>query len=406
MDKEKEIILKSYFLKSRNKCFALKNWLALKDKQFSLINALNCIYDASDGNFSKMDDIITHLTDKKKNYGRTQVYADENHKIVDIVKNADGVLELIGYDTNSPLTLKGQKVHDNSKIFRKSDSQVSKTYQNAVEKMYNLGSEVRDLFPNESNVFLTQAMKSIREYAQQHKINPNRVVKYIKLKKLMLDDNDFTIKPFTNENREQRVIVITEEVAEKFRNYYQMTEYKFYETIKTFLHDILVDPVNAKPSDILIQNGLNRYKLIVLLRKNNLLIKDERIVDKDENGNDRTATMQVKYKVPKKNFDRKLRNLYIKIFERNVPDKEIFEEDKITEDGAAAMGATSADASGQFSQPVFQMQRRTSYYNKDLEEDTSTSSVGSYQYDVPFIGDKETLSRKNGVGRSISINKT
>ena len=68
-------------------------------------------------------------------------------------------------------------------------------------------------------------------------------------------------------------------------------------------------------------------------------------------------------------------------------------------------GATSAESSGQFSQPVFPMQRRTTYNNsREIEEDTTTSSVGNYQYDVPFAGDKETLSRKNGKGGSVSIN--
>ena len=40
----------------------------------------------------------------------------------------------------------------------------------------------------------------------------------------------------------------------------------------------------------------------------------------------------------------------------------------------------------------------------DIEEDTTTSTVGNYQYDVPFAGDKETLSRNNGVNGSTSIN--
>ena len=39
-----------------------------------------------------------------------------------------------------------------------------------------------------------------------------------------------------------------------------------------------------------------------------------------------------------------------------------------------------------------------------IEEDTTTSTVGNYQYDVPFAGDKETLSRNNGVNGSTSIN--
>ncbi|MDE5888607.1 MAG: hypothetical protein K2H20_01160, partial [Bacilli bacterium] len=203
----------------------------------------------------------------------------------------------------------------------------------------------------------------------------------------------------------------------------------------------------------------NRSKLINLSKNNQMLFKEEEIVDKDENGEDRTATMRVKYKVPKKNFDRKLRNLYIKMFERNVPEplqiesyqNDIFFSDiiddkdkrerfkdqldlmkgspltmgvighpehKQTDDAAKVYnkrieeegeggciggGTTNASSSGQYSQPSFPMNRRTMY--GDVDEDTTTTSVGNYQYDVPFCGDKETLARKNGKGGSISINK-
>ena len=85
------------------------------------------------------------------------------------------------------------------------------------------------------------------------------------------------------------------------------------------------------------------------------------------------------------------------MFERNVPetDKEL-----VSEEGECG-GATGSDASGQYSQPLFGVQRRQIY---DVEESTTTSTVGDYQYTVPFTGDKETLARKNGVGGSISIN--
>ena len=132
-----------------------------------------------------------------------------------------------------------------------------------------------------------------------------------------------------------------------------------------------------------------------------MLLKSEKISDKDENGDSKTATMKVKYQVPKADFNHKLKKLFIKLFERNTPKKQ--QSEIIGEDGeCGAMGATGADASGAFEQPVFGVQRRQISRNID---ETDTCSVGNYQYDVPFIGDKETLSRKNGVGGSVSINK-
>ena len=78
MDNEKLNKLKEYNSKSRNKVMALANWINLNVKPFKVINALECIYDYAKGNFRTMDDIISHLTAKRKVYGRTQVYAEED----------------------------------------------------------------------------------------------------------------------------------------------------------------------------------------------------------------------------------------------------------------------------------------------------------------------------------------
>ena len=58
--------INEYKKKSRNKCFALLNWNNLKVKNYTLDEMLTCIYNAADGSFSEMDNIIDHLTDKRK----------------------------------------------------------------------------------------------------------------------------------------------------------------------------------------------------------------------------------------------------------------------------------------------------------------------------------------------------
>ena len=115
-----------------------------------------------------------------------------------------------------------------------------------------------------------------------------------------------------------------------------------------------------------------------------------------ENGNPKSATMKVRYAVPKKNFNRNLKRLYIRLFEQNLPINE--------EEGGAMGGATSADSSGQFSQPLFSKPVKQKPYTEVMDEASTTQTVGNYQYDVPFAGDEETLSRHNGVGGSVSIN--
>lgn len=403
--------LQDFYSKNKNLCLGLNNWLAIQNKSFKLVDALACIYEYANGNSLIMKDIISHIIDSKKRkvQGRANTaYGVEIKHQIDIVPNTEGKLVLQGYNSDKDLQLKGQHHEvDNSKIF-KNDGTVNKNYKKSEEKLYNLGFLVRNLYPEEDNIFITHAMQAIKKYANDVlKKTPEKVIRMIRLGKLYYDPTDEQIKPknrLKTENIANRVIIVTESMAKYLKEEIEMTEYKFQINIKKFLHDLLVDPVNAQVPEVFRYYGYNRSKLIALLKLNDILRKNERIVDKDEFGNDRTATMQIKYRVPKKHFDRKLRNLFIKMFERNVPE---IKRNELDEEGCGAMmgGATSAESSGQFSQPLFPMQRRTMYNdNKEIEEDTTTSTVGNYQYDVPFVGDKETLSRKNGKGGSVSIN--
>lgn len=394
MDKIKLDNIKAYANKSRSKVFALNNWLKLNVKSFGLTDSLECVYDYANGSPKKMDDIIDHLTSKRKIYGRTQVYSDGTIPNMDIVKDGDGRLKLIGYENADQLPLKGQKQMKNPNIFRKNDGQVKKTYQNTENKIYDIGKEVRNIWPNASKTFISLAIVAIRKYAQIKKINSNNVIDGLKKGRLILDDDVFEIRTANNESR---TIILDEDTINKIMEERQMTEYRFYSSIKKFLHDLLIDPVNAKPSSILSFNGLTRYRLIHYLVNYGIVEKDEKIIDTDEDGNLKNATMKVRYKVPKKNFDRKLKRLYIRLFEKNVPTR----ENIVMEDGECG-GATGSDASGQYSQPLFGVQKRNIY---NMEEATATNTVGDYQYTVPFTGDKETLSRGNGIRGSVSINK-
>lgn len=388
MDTEKKDILRRFVSLYKNKAYALNNWLNLNNKSFNTYQALECIYDFCEGNFNKMQDVIDELTKKDKTFGRTQVYGSNINTKPDIVIN-NGKLQLVGFHGKTDDILKGQHGNKNPKIFRKDDSQVNKNYQKAEEKIMNLGSMVRELYPNESNQFLTMAMQAIKRYSILKKINPKKVVDALHNGRLILDDDTFTIKGRNNENINRRVIVINEEVMTYLKENTDMTEYKFYANIKDFLHNLLNDPTNVKPSLTLKKYGLTTSSLIKHLLNNKIIERDEKITDKDENGNPKVAKMKVKYKIPKKDFSHRLKKLYIKLFEKNTPLKEECE------------GATSAESSGEFEQPVFPIQRR----GLNNIDETSTFDVGEYQNDTPFVGDEETLKRKNGVGGSVSINK-
>ena len=407
--------IKEYIVKSRKKCYALGNWKNLQMKPYSMRDILACICKAANGSLKEMDNIIDHLTAKRKVYGRTQVYADKHVGDIDIVKNQDGELELVGYKPDAPLPLKGQHQSHSHKVFRKSDDQVSKTFQNAEERLYDLGQKVRELFPDGDNHFITFAMQAIRKYASERKIHTDKVVKGLEKGRYRIDTDMWRVVPnLKTESKEKRTIIINEsdfqrlkKISEDYDREMEMTEQKFHSNIRNFISQLLQDPVNAQPSTLLKTNGLNRSILLKYLLNSGILVRDERISDRDENGEPKTATMMVKFRCPKKNFDRKIQKLYIRFFEKNLPQRQIhLRNEEINEDGegGAIGGATSAASSGQFIQPFGSVQRRK--IPTEIEETTTTMNTGNYQYTVPFGGDKETLARKNGDGGSVSINHT
>ena len=390
--------LKKYAANNKSSVFALSNWLTLKMKNFSLTEALACVYLFAGGHEDEMTKIIKQLTEKRKVNGRTQVYNADNVDVIDIIRGTNGKLQLKGYNPDKEPMAKGQHLPRNQKIFRKSDDQVNKTYQNSERKMMDFGQKVREMFPGESNMYITHAMQAIKRYANEKKISTDKVLNSIEKGRLKLKDEKYNSFEVVSAFNESRTIIISESVFNEINREYEMTEYKFYNNIKKFLADLLADPVNAKPTDILLKNKLTRSKLLKYLIGLGILERDNKLSDKDENGMPKNVTMLTKFKVPKKNLDRKLKKMWIRLFERNIPERK--HNTELNEEGE---GATTADASGEFVQPLFSVQRRK--MPVEVEEATTTSTAGNYEYDVPFAGDEETLARKNGVGGSVSVNK-
>lgn len=390
--------LKKYAASNKGSVFALRDWINRNMKSFSLTEALECVYLFTGGHMDEMTKVIQQLTEKRKVFGRTQVYNGSNVSQIDMVRGINGKLQITGYNPDKEPIAKGQHMPRNQKIFRKSDDQVSKTYQNSERKMMDFGQQVRELYPEQSNMYITHAMQAIKKYANLRKIGTDKVVSALRKGRLKLKDDDYNMFEVVSAFNESRTIVISENVVKQLNEELEMTEYKFNNNIKKFLSDLLADPVNAKPSFLLLRNGLTRSRLLRLMANIGMIERDDKISDKDENGQPKTATMMVKFKVPKKNFDRKLRKLWIRLFERNLPERKRTEE--LNEEGE---GATAANASGQFSQPLFSIQRRK--MPVEMEEATATTNVGNYEYDVPFVGDKDSLARKNGIGGSVSINR-
>lgn len=225
----------------------------------------------------------------------------------------------------------------------------------------------------------------------------------------------------------------------------KLTEYKFYNNVQRFLSDLLKDPVGAKLPFLLQVNKIERNQLLYHLKSQGIIKRFQKIKDKDSQGNPKTAKMVIRYSVPKKDFARKMKKLYIDMVARNVPDNdkkkvnewsqleddfnmmkkspltmgvighpEYKQTDEYAEemnnkinkdkgidecDGGASAGSTNCQSSGAFVQPMFGVQRRK--MPTEIEEDTTASSVTqngdiSMGISVPFGTDKETADRTPG----------
>lgn len=392
-----------------SRCFALMGWKNRQMKDFSLDEMLAFFIVESNNSIQKMLNMIDHLVQKKDANGRAQEVHTYQQNGVDLIRTPKGTLKLIGYNPNAELRRKGQHQRGNINVTKEGEK--NKAVEKMEDRLMDLGVEVRKLFPNEDNHFITFAMQAIKKYAAQRKINQDKVVNALKKGRCRLDTDLWRIVPNVHkESKERKVIVINESDFRQLMDYSEMTEQKFHSNIRKFISELLQDPVNAQPSSLFKFYGLNRSSLLHhLLSGNNPIIrKKERISDRDENGEPKTATMMVKFSCPKKDFDRKLQKLFIKLFERNVPPRKpyTYKDSKLNEEGEG--GATAADASGAFVTKLGNGNDATGIMRRKMPvelAETDTNSVGDYQYTVPFGGDKETLARKNGVGGSVSINK-
>lgn len=166
----------------------------------------------------------------------------------------------------------------------------------------------------------------------------------------------------------------------------EVTYYSFLSHIKAFLRSLINDPINCKIDNFFLENNINKSKLLFLLKSKGIIISSEKIDDsKEDEGNN--ANFKIKYLIPRKNFERKIKRLYSKLFEKNLPSEIYLKEEG---DGGMA-GATSASVANDNAPvaPFGQVNRRKIYITneqlKRLEEQLTTFNAGDYQYDVPFM---------------------
>lgn len=100
----------------------------------------------------------------------------------------------------------------------------------------------------------------------------------------------------------------------------ETTFYRFLSEVRAFLCKLVKDPIKAEPGKYLKDRNFNKTKLINSLIRRDVLERHEKILD-STNSEEKEAKYVVKYKVRKKDFERRIYKIYIQYFEKNEPEK-------------------------------------------------------------------------------------
>ena len=388
---------------NKKKCFALGGWCNRQGNIFPMQEVFDCLYDAAGGDTNKLTELIEQLTAKSKVFGRSSVVFGSNEAKMTITRGEDGRLKITGYNPRFRPPEKGQHGTHEPQVMRK-DGQMRKDVIKSREKLYDLGKSVREIYQGQSNELITVAMAAIKGFARAHKISEMMVVE--RLKKGVYELNTENGLENARIVPKKKTVKLNESQLNELSDATKLTEYKFYNNVQRFLSDLLKDPVGAKVPFLLQANNIARNQLLYHLKSNGIINRYQKISDKDSRGNPKTARMIIKYSVPKKDFAKKMKRLFIDLVAKNVPEKieKVIAEDlgkDIDEcDCGGAMGATAGNESmGQFSQPLFGVQRRK--MTVEIDETTTASTVTpngdtSMGITVPFGADKETADRTPG----------
>lgn len=199
--------------------------------------------------------------------------------------------------------------------------------------------------------------------------------------------------------KENKLSLLVQESDEKK----EVTFYEFFINAKSFLKDLLSKPSEAEPSELFKSNGISKNELLSKMKEIGLIKSDERIdevpVEEEKKthpyGKKLVAKHYIKYSIPRKRFEDKMKELYKDLFtecgrkqvfkdtEQLITDildmdsdnayknRGGYDKDLMSEDGAASGGATSCgnvmqgggtnpDA-GQFITPLSPIQRKKFY---------------------------------------------
>jgi len=95
----------------------------------------------------------------------------------------------------------------------------------------------------------------------------------------------------------------------------KVTFYKFFTEVKNFIQDLLDDPIGAKPSGFFKSHSISKSVLLNKLLDRDIVSKKENIDEPYDADGNRKSMHSIQYKVPRKNFEQKIKRLYSYFFE-------------------------------------------------------------------------------------------
>jgi len=108
---------------------------------------------------------------------------------------------------------------------------------------------------------------------------------------------------------ESKLILIKESEEE------EVTFYKFFTEVKNFIKDLLDDPIGAKPSGFFKAHGISKSILLNKMLDRDIVSKKENIDEPNDADGNMKSMHHLQYRVPRKNFEQKIKRLYSYFFE-------------------------------------------------------------------------------------------
>lgn len=137
----------------------------------------------------------------------------------------------------------------------------------------------------------------------------------------------------------------------------EVTFYEFFINLKRILKDLLKNSTINSDDNFFSENDIKTSELINKMKDLGILISSENIDEVPNENNKLRARRTLQFKIPKKNFENKVKQLYNFYFK----DKEQLKEDGeggATSCGSAMQGGGVNPDAGQYTVPFGNIQRR------------------------------------------------